>query len=74
MSARGGWRPIKTAPRDARTIIVWCDFCDMANTAYWGDDALDPRPAAWYWTWWAPGDGPTDCFPTHWMPLPGRPS
>jgi hypothetical protein len=65
------WQPIETAPKDAKTVIVYCAFSDLVNAAYWGGGLDEQHHEAWYWVWSDPPE--TDCHPTHWMPLPDPP-
>lgn len=58
------WRPIKTAPRDGRSIL-----------ATWIKDPLHIEAVEWsesHWSYSYDGDTPT-YQPTHWMPLPEPP-
>jgi hypothetical protein len=81
---KGEWRPIATAPKDGRGLLLghfnshgkwrtlrgqWCSADAIAET--WEEDA----PEGWYETSVESDDLP-NCWwtePTHWMPLPTAP-
>ena len=75
-----GWRPIETAPKDGRRILLWWRTCTEPITGSWCiDDTYDDRPKGWNSPeqgWCADGD---QCIPrnqkdcTNWMPLPPAP-
>lgn len=60
------WRPIASAPKDGRQVLLWWP--------YW-----TKRPTIGYWkhTRWIAeaslSEADTDPTPTHWMPLPTPP-
>ena len=57
-----GWRPIKSAPKDGRTVLIYDPVEGMA-LAYWGRGSR---------LWLTQGE--TRLFrPTHWAPLPPLP-
>jgi hypothetical protein len=63
------WQPIETAPKDGTAIL-----------GYWGHNPTnDPSAYAvtkWYGGFWVSVDDDDDEYaaPTHWMPLPPRPT
>ncbi len=63
------WRPIETAPKDGRRILLtWCRLQHAKNS--WGT----VRIGKWSGSQWAldmAGHFRLDC--THWMPLPEPP-
>lgn len=62
------WRPIETAPKDGRTILLAMPVGDGLGVGYWMEEANEWVPAA-----------PIIVLtvfmtqPTHWMPLPEPP-
>jgi hypothetical protein len=67
------WKPIETAPKDESTVIVYCQVSEMVGTAYFDVRLIQGiYKWAWYWCWSDP-DEESDCYPTHWMPLPSPP-
>ena len=54
-----GWRPIETAPRTGREMILMIGPSRFPNVAFSN-------------TWWQSGSS-VECTPTHWMPLPPPP-
>jgi hypothetical protein len=75
------WQPIKTAPKDGDSILVYCQKEQMVGLAQWYRRIIRGEYKwAWYWThaepdedseeWW---DCYPTCFPSHWMPLPAPP-
>lgn len=64
-----GWRPIETAPKDDKEILLWLrPPYDEAKILYWSD-----HEDAWV------DDGPDGSIygklmPSHWMPLPEAPA
>lgn len=62
------WKPISTAPKDGRPILI-LDMTDPADleyaVVYWVEDSTYPG-----WT----QDGGDRYRATHWMPLPDPPS
>ena len=71
-----GWRPIESAPKDGRPILVFAP------------DATEPRVFLLMWTEWVNAEDASDidgnwkdladdqefdASPTHWMPLPSPP-
>lgn len=65
----GEWRPIETAPKDGRDILV-CAVCQTTGEVLWGVATADPDRL---WLWWKPQDEPAK-WPTHWQPLPDPPA
>ena len=58
------WKPIETAPKDGRRVLLWRDGNPLGEwpfMGFWND----------YWVIYI--DGQT-IDPTHWMPLPDPPS
>lgn len=84
-----GWRPIETAPKDGRPIIV-LTADDMVTDARWDPNVVnfyksqkgwasyDPEnmQGDWCSLWLAPGDCRLFCgqTPKAWMPLPPPPT
>ncbi|MBN8639326.1 MAG: hypothetical protein J0M07_28665 [Anaerolineae bacterium] len=71
----GGWRPIKSAPRDGTHIIAWRGTAHPphAESMYWcGFDGAEHGKCDGAWHWVQDGDAPK-AGPTHWMPLPPAP-
>lgn len=62
-SVPDGWQPIETAPKDGTNILVF--EYDHITTA------------CWYGGWRLVVTGThsedSDCYPSHWMPLPAAP-
>lgn len=65
--AGDSWRPIESAPKDRRSILVWCDGNRCAYTAVWLECG---RESHWYSFG---GIGRLKDEPTHWRPLPSPP-
>ena len=69
------WRPIETAPKDNRSILIWpvhdSDHEEKCEIVFWAGD--DDGYPGWYWfeaqssPEWRHQDA------THWMPLPQPP-
>ena len=66
-----GWQPIETAPKDGTVVLCWDEFkeCDLmwyGIIQQWNEpkDILG-------WMYVATN---TECYPTHWMPLPKPPT
>lgn len=64
------WRPIETAPKDGRWLMVSAERWEP-ETACWSE-------SVWLTGWYC-GGGRSDSYgpsfePTHWMPLPTPPS
>lgn len=63
----GLWRPINTAPKDGRTILIWY-AAEPIHAAYLAEH--HGRIPQWYlldkWRNWGPVSQP----PQYWMPLP----
>ncbi len=67
------WQPIKTAPKDGTTILVyqpagmWASRVQSRGecvvTAHWHQPGNPERHGLWF----------PICRPTHWMPLPEPP-
>jgi len=70
MSDTVGWRPIETAPRDGRHILLYERENDSVCEGRYVTDAC---------RWFERNAHPTDAWdgeiyrPTHWMPLPSPP-
>ena len=65
------WRPIATAPRDGtRLLLYWFGSCgaDEIQVGRWENPGIGDYPG-----YWVDGYGGS-CEPTHWRPLPPRPS
>lgn len=65
------WQPIETAPKDGTVVLCWDEFkeCDLmwyGIIQQWNEpkDILG-------WMYVATN---TECYPTHWMPLPKPPT
>lgn len=56
------WQPIETAPKDGRTMLLWCGTVERL-----GGWVLYNEQGTWAF------DGGHEGQPTHWMPLPERP-
>ena len=74
-----GWRPIETAPKDGRPVLLWWSTRGASVGRYEHDDMFSERPSSWVspeFGWRSDGDL---CIPvnqehcTHWMPLPAAP-
>lgn len=60
----GEWKPIETAPKDGRRILL---LWDIPLTGRWLDNTETKYP----WAGWKPeGMHAVHGHPTHWMPLP----
>lgn len=79
-----GWRPIATAPRDGKWLLVWGkvwagEIAGVARNAT-GDVSIarfTNGKSDYPGEWWdeAGGDAYSSwCQPTHWMPLPPAPA
>lgn len=70
IAERCEWRPIKTAPKDGRTVFIWYAG-ECVRAAYLAEH--HGRIPQWYlldkWRNWEPVSDP----PKHWMPLLGPP-
>lgn len=67
----GEWQPIETAPRTARSILVWCP--ERMNTyvvTWWQSDRNHAEPR---WCHFGGISGELTEEPSHWMPLPAPP-
>lgn len=62
------WKPIATAPRDGRDVLVFGDG-SYAVACWNGQEWRDMGDIGW-----AGMDGHNGNQPTHWMPLPEPPS
>ena len=58
------WQPIKTAPKDGSTIIIYHPRIECVYTTWW-----DERVRMWSGVEY----GSIDPGPSHWMPLPEPP-
>jgi len=62
------WKPIETAPKDGRRILVWRpkinEFCSHVGIERWRSIN---NTGCWI-------NSPSMCQPSHWMPLPGKPT
>lgn len=67
------WQPIDTAPRDGTAILVY--VACVITTAEWKKWEENGRDNG-YWDLCESGTFAEDgiCYPTHWMPLPERPT
>jgi hypothetical protein len=73
--SRMQWQPIETAPRDG-TAVLLTDGFDVA-VARWEDTGMRFQNLAWVVSRYIDGEyNSTVDFddPTHWMPLPPKPS
>ena len=73
----GGWRPIETAPKDGRTVIVGRDMGDFGFVRGYG--RFEGAPGAFRGGWISHGFSEHTgdlglAHPTHWMPLPPPPT
>lgn len=68
-----GWRPIETAPKTTRSILVWCPDVKCTFVVSWFTpyDEDDDRPEGWLY--FGPHFSALHHEPTHWMPLPAAP-
>lgn len=66
MSEDNGWRPIETAPRDGREIMVYDD--DIPEFAHW-----EPSTAYTAGGSWRARNGVHVFLPQYWQPLPKPP-
>jgi hypothetical protein len=64
------WRPIKSAPRDGKPILVFRP--DSFASGFSTESGID---VVWWddGSWQTVGDAITVDLPTHWMPLPRSP-
>ena len=75
------WQPIKTAPKDGRSVLVWDPSMEDGNRSHIFNTPAhdDRRYAIGYFR--GHGERPTEwgnrnndaCYPTHWQPLPEPP-
>jgi len=72
-NTNSGWRPIETAPKDGKRILIWPTRhgktgreTDSIGIVYWHQPANPAAKGMWI------GTGRTE-HPTHWMPLPEAP-
>ena len=66
-----GWQPIETAPKDGTVVLCWDEFkeCDLM---WYGIIQQWNKPKDILgWMYVATN---TECYPTHWMPLPKPPT
>jgi hypothetical protein len=68
MSETTDWQPIKTAPKDGTTILVFRPEATGQYIPLVGSDYFDPTYNGGRWMRSNP-----DTRPTHWMPLPEPP-
>lgn len=68
MKAESGWRPIETAPKDGRRIIVFRPTSNREYIPRVGEDYFSKRLD----DVWAMSNSSHQ--PTHWMPLPEPPN
>ena len=61
------WRPIETAPKDGRGVLVWCPERKSTYAAIW-DESLGE------WSPFGSRDTYTSRPVTHWQPLPAPPT
>ena len=62
LMAERQWQPIKTAPKDGMTVLLWVPYATPSvSVGYFV-----------YELWFNDGGRPTS--PTHWMPLPAPPA
>lgn len=65
------WWPINTAPKNGTSVLVFCPshhleaYEDFFAVARWVDSTYDGREG-WF-------DNFDMLYPTHWMPIPGKP-
>lgn len=64
---REAWRPIETAPKDGKNVLIASGSGEVGEARFHGEDG-----------WWWINNDPTDAwgsevYPTHWMPLPAQP-
>ena len=64
--SKSDWRPIETAPKTTRSILVWCPERKNQYMVYW-DDRYEGE-----WRTVGGGTALTE-EPTHWHPLPSPP-
>jgi hypothetical protein len=65
------WQPIETAPKDGTPILITRETVFLSEEGW--------HIVRWEEDWWTVHDGKFDHAlrgpdPTHWMPLPERPS
>lgn len=65
LEAMGGWQDISTAPKDGTRVLLWNNLWSDSNTGYFGG------LRGWYQTYVC---GPFVHQPTHWRPLPLKPT
>ncbi len=66
-----GWQPIETAPKDGRSVIVFCPGEDGIAVCYWST-SIWVTPGAWICELNRSDTGRYE--PSHWMPLPAPPN
>ena len=67
------WKPIETAPKDGRLILVMAEDWDVPDFHYWGHNPRlkDSEEDRAYWMHHVEMDHyPWDEQPTHWFDLP----
>lgn len=70
------WQPIETAPRNEYVLVFCPDASEWTQIMICGllEFEGDPDPPDWYELNADARPDPLDVGPTHWMPLPERPS
>jgi hypothetical protein len=78
------WQPIESAPRDGESILIWKTDERMVGeymmAAYWdnqhfsGEAGFVPVGGHHKQGYTSEVTGTPQGYPTHWMPLPARPS
>lgn len=67
-----GWRPLETAPKDGSSIlgVAASAYSPRAFLMWWRGDVFVSyhRPEKFV------AGGVSECFPTHWRPLPDPPT
>jgi hypothetical protein len=64
------WKPIETAPKTLKAILIYCAERKNTYTATWARDEEFPWSGKWKHF---PGNFLNE-VPTHWMPLPEAPN
>ena len=69
------WRPIETAPRDGKDIILGRRGLSVIALGRWNDDRYSRRTPRPFWDWGHPWGiyWSRENPPTNWMPLPDPP-